>query len=444
MNTVMSAAARAHAVGREATVRQTHRQLLFRRHPDSRLHLTRLDPAHALLRTHFPHSWQRLLHARALLDAVAVLDLPPAVRTDQQHLEQIAPLLRSAAQELDRCAVAERNQSARLAAERLSAYVSSGRWPSGATASDLDTTQPWVYVGPAPAAAGLADEEPYAPEPRTALCLLVAAPETGLQSEVDAASVLLDDLRRAAGGILGGDAATHLDRQLPVAVADLLLAGGVPHSGHWDLCPLQPPYPVALFANVRRHRLRAVAPERTDEQRESALGRSLRRSVGHVAAHHWRRASLAGAGAAAPGLKSFERLAFEEAYALLLSLMAATATGAAGPMDPTDLMVEFLEEVSAHAELPDQHTADTAAALVVLGRLRQGHSAWGRPPAREAVAAARPALEELVRLVHAALWEADSFALAAVRAAYAAGVQHQARSALPAAQPPVEFGWTFG
>ncbi|GAA3293641.1 hypothetical protein GCM10020295_16070 [Streptomyces cinereospinus] len=252
----------------------------------------------------------------------------------------------------------------------------------------------------------------------------------------------LDELRRAAGGVLGEDAADRADGRPGFAVADLLLAGGVTLSGHWDLTPLRPPGPVVLFANVRRHRLRqalASAPERSAEDLDTSLRRSLRRSVAQVAAHGWRRASLAGAGAPAPGLKSFERAGFEEAYAVLLGVLAAAES--TGTPDP---LRDIVEELTPYTELPHQDAADTAAALLVIGRLRQGHSAWSRPLTPEAVAAARPALESLVRSLHAALWEADVFALAEVRAAFAAGVQHRARSAVQEPLPPVEFGWTFG
>ncbi|MFD4374467.1 hypothetical protein [Streptomyces sp. NPDC058486] len=443
MNPVMSPAARAHAISREAPVRQSHRQLLFWQHDEPQLRPTRLDPAHALLRGRFPKSWQRLIRVRALLDAATVLDLPPTLVPDREHFEQLAPLLRAAARELDRCADEDDVPSARLASTWLSEYAGSGRWQPVTTPSGLDTGRPWVYVGPDPAASGTTDAELSARHERVPLCLIVAAPHDALQAEAEDASAGLDGLRRAAGEVLGGDVAGQEDPPPRVAAADLLLAGGVTLSGHWDLTPLASPYPATtVFVNTRRHRLDlapAGAAERSADAVEASLARSVRRSVGHVAAHHWRRASAQGTGEPAPGLQSFERLAFEEAYAALLPALAAhAATGASEPLRET------VEELAPYAGLPRQDAADTAAALLVIGRLRQGSSAWDRPLDLDAVAAVRPSLDALVRSLHAALWETDTFALAEVRATFAAGVRHQARTVTQDPRPPVEFVWTFG
>lgn len=442
MNTVMSATARAHRIGRESPVRQAHRGLVFWHHDEPRLHLARLDPAHALLRTHFPHSWRHLVRVRALLDAAAVLDLPAAMLPDEQHFEQAAPLLRAAARELSEVAEKEQNTSARLAADRLTAYTGSGRWqPAGAEPAGVGTDGPWVHVGPAPALSGTVGEDLPAEPGRVPLCLLVAAPHGELQAEADALAARTDDLRGAAGEVLGEAVVDLAEGDPGIAVADLLLAGGVTPSGHGDLTPL-PSGPVALFANVRRHRLRrafASTPERSADDLDASVRRSLRRSVAHLAAHRWRRASLPGAGASASGLKGFEYAAFEEAYAVLLGTLAVA--GAAGT---SDALCDFVDELTPYTELPRQEAADTAAALLVIGRLRQSHSAWSRPLTLESVAAARPALHSLVGSVHAALWEADVFALAEVRAAFAAGVRHRARVVAQESQPPEELGWTFG
>ncbi|MFG3155537.1 hypothetical protein ACGF7W_26245 [Streptomyces sp. NPDC048219] len=444
MNPAMSPVARAHDIGKESPVRRAHRQLLVWQHDESQLRLTRLDPAHALLRSRFPKAWQRLIRVQALLDATTVLDLPATLVPDGQHIDHIAPLLRAAAQELAHCADEEDAPSAHLAAAWLAAYASSGQWQPVTPPPGLDTGRPWVYAGPGPAAAGMEDAGLSGRHARIPLCLIVAAPHAELQAEADDATARLDDLRRAAESVLGDEvvALAPESGRPGIAAADLLLAGGTTLSGHWDLTPLASPYPTAVFVNVRRHRVRQVlagATEHPSGTVEALLGRSLRRSIGHVAAHHWRRASVPGDGEPAPGLKSFERLAFEEAYAVLLpSLAAHVSTGTSEPLR------EAVEELTPYAGLPCQHAADTAAALLVIGRLRQGSSAWDRPLDLEPAAGLRPVLETLVRSLHAALWEADAFALAEVRAAFASGARHQARRAAQDPRPPVEFGWTFG
>lgn len=438
----LSPAARAHDISRESAARRANRQPVFWQQDEPRLHIARLDPAYALLRTHFPRSWQRLVRVQALMNATTVLDLPPVMLSDRQYLDQAAPLLRAAAQELGTIADEEHNSSARLAADQLSAYADTGRWPHGETSPAHTPGAPWLYVGPAPATLGAPAEELSERDARIPLCLLVAAPHRELEAETDDARTRLDALGRAAAGILGEEVVSLQDEAPAVAVADLLLSGGVTLSSHWDLLPPRPPHPVTIFANVRRHRLRqayAAVPEPPAEDLDVSLGRSLRRSVGHIAAHHWRRPSFYGSGEPAPGLKAFELHAFEEAYAALISVLAAAS--AAGTTDP---LRGFVAELLPYAALPHQEAADTAAALLVVGGLRQSSSAQRSPLTLHSVTSARPSLEALVRSLYAALWEADAFALAKVRGTYAAGVQYQSRLAAQSPEPPVELGWTFG
>ncbi|MER7566849.1 hypothetical protein ABTZ93_28370 [Streptomyces sp. NPDC097941] len=441
----MSPAARAHDISRELPVRRARHQPVFWHHAEPRLQIAQLDPAHARLRFHFPRTWKRLLRVQALLNAVTVLDLPVTVLTDQQYFDQAAPLLRTVGQELSRIADEEQNASVRLAADQLSSYTESGRWPFAGPAPADAPGEPWIYVGPAPAVFSTTGEALSERHLRLPLCLMVAAPHDELQAELAHARARLGTLRHAAASILDEDVAAFGQHDPDIAVADLLLAGGVMLSGHGDLLPPLPPRPVTVFANVRRHWLRqalASAPEQAPDDIEVSLRRSLRRSVGHLAAHQWRRTALPGDSEPAPGLKSFEYHGFEEAYASLISVLAATHCATAS--ESSEPLRDFVAELLPYAGLPHQAAADTVAALLILGRLQQSSSTRRSPLNLQSVVAARPAFEALVRYLHAALWGGDMFSLAQVRGAFAAGVQYQSRLTAQSPEPPVELGWTFG
>ncbi|GAA2429025.1 hypothetical protein [Streptomyces macrosporus] len=436
-------------------LRQTIGQLPFWHREEPLLAVTRLDPEYAELRRHFPETWQYLVRAKTLFDGITALDVPAITGDDPDHFERTSFLLTAASDVLLRFAEAEEAasaravvQHARAAAERLSIYAHTREWKT-ATLFEPRPEEPWLYCGPISTWAMRDAGSPVA--------LLVAVPRADLQTEVDEITARIGELRTEAARVLGGEVKSVQKVNPTMQVTDLLLAGGESVSGHKNFAHFFPleaagatvlgPEFTVVFANVHRERLGRCSLEllksvggTVDETRlDAALRMSLRWFRCHDLGHFWRRASVPAEGEPAEGINHFERMALEEAYADTLGLLTAEAVGADGDLDTA-----FTAELIRYLSRRYHHFADTSAALLTLGWIRQYAAETDFPARGGFLRQARPALEDLARTLHGVLWDADASELGRLRAALARGTEYLDSISGHFRSLPTDLSYTFG
>lgn len=417
--------------------------------------VARLDPEYAELRRHFPDTWRHLVRVKTLFDSMSALDVPQAVRSEEQYREQVSPLLHTAARLLLLFAEEEKGATTgaavahtRAAAERLSHYADTGSWTL-LTLFEPQPGEPWLYCGPIGTWA--------VRDARSPLSLLVAVPCASLQAEVDTVSGRIDELRTEAAHVLGGDIKSIQQIHPTMQVTDLLLAGGETVSGHKNFAHFFPLEAVAstvegpeftvIFANVHRERLRRCSLELLKEVWETGaearldevLRMSLRWFRCHDLGHFWRRTSVPGQGTAAAGLSQFERSSLEEAYADTLGLLSAEALGQHSALDAA-----FAAEMIRYLSRRYSQFADSTAAILTLGWLRWYAATADFPTTGVFLKEARPALEDLARTLHRVLWDAESADVGKLRAAVARGLEYCESLSGSFRSLPTDLSYTFG
>lgn len=395
----------------------------------------RVDPGYAALRAAFPASWAGLVEVKSLLDCYAMVDAgaaPPGDGRDGVRLElarRVAGALWSVAETeraAGRTALAE---TISTSAELFALYAATGEWkPFIVEPPTAD--EPWFYCG-----------RLSTWSPRTArdpLSLLVVVPDAGRQrviTDFDAAFTAVTDI---AGRALGAPARL-CDEKPDMHLGELVLAGGESAFGHKNFAhffPLETPGGSVLgrdftvvFGNVFEERIRRCSLPLLGTAAPVA-GHAPARLVdsllvwfrGHDLGHFWRRADRPDTGAAVrEELGPFMAMALEETYADSHGILAAAELA-----DRDDFGVGFCAEHIRYLSRRESDFADSVAATLELGWLAQrgitlpaSSGAW--------LDGARPAVEELIRTIHAVLWEGDRGGIDPLFDAIAAGRRAAAR-----------------
>ncbi|SDC22623.1 hypothetical protein [Actinokineospora iranica] len=415
----------------------------------------RVDPDHAGLRAAFPGSWRQLVEVKALLDCYAMVDSgmrhSESDSRDSVRLEfarRVAGLLWAVAdieRRADRPGLAE---TVADTAELFAMYAATGEWKPFVIEPPA-SGQPWFYCGRLSTWSPRSTSDP--------LSLLIVVPDDARQQVLSRADLAFDTMHAAAAQALGGPAELA-DEKPDMHVGQLVLAGGESAFGHKNFAhffPLETPGASVLgtdftvvFDNVFQERvsqcslplLRKVLGQDSGlaEHSPTALVDSLLVWFrGHDLGHFWRRGARVEDTGVREELGPFLGMALEETYADCHGLLAAAEL-----VDHTTLGVAFCAEQIRYLSRRESDFADSVAATLELGWLaRRGITV---PSASGAwVAEALPALAELVRVLHATLWEGDRSGLDEIYAAISAGREAAARFESDLDCYPTDLSYVF-
>jgi hypothetical protein len=431
----------------------TSSQRPFWHRADPLVAVTRIDPGHALLRHHFPGSWQSLVRLKALIDAISSLDVPAATPRDM-YQRRIAPLLTAAAQELATFALSDDSLQggaarahARFAADRFQAFSRTGEWRP-IVLRPPEPEAPWLYCGPLNTWAMRTA--------RTPLSFLLAVPRPDLQPEPDLIDASVGAVQAAIGAAAGGTPWSIQGIRPAMHITDLLLAGGDSPVGHKHFAhffPLESPCSsvdgpefTVVFSNIHASRLRLCSTEllrryapgqyRPDEE---VLRASLAWFRGHDLAHFWRLTPDAAEQSSPDSpLTAFERMTLEETYADVLGLVSAASLGQHAALGEA-----FAAELLRYLSRESSYFADSSAAALAIGWLRMngvtqdvGTAAW--------LDAALPVIGPLGQIIHGTLWQDRDDELAALREAFQAGREFGASLGGLYASVPTDLEYVFG
>ncbi len=272
-------------------------------------------------------------------------------------------------------------------------------------------------------------------------------------TDTDAAFATVTDL---AGRALGGPARL-CDEKPDMHIGELVLVGGESAFGHKNFAhffPLETPGGSVLgrdftvvFGNVFEERVgRCSVPllraALGNEPARHAPGRLVDSLLvwfrGHDFGHFWRRADRPDTGAAVrEELGPFMAMALEETYADCHGVLTAAALS-----DRDDFGVAFCAEHIRYLSRRASDFADSVAATLELGWLGErgitlpaGSKAW--------LAQAEPAIAELIRTIHAVLWEGDRAGIDPLFDAIGAGQRAAARFEGSLASHPTDLSYVF-
>ncbi|MFT7836771.1 hypothetical protein Q5530_11535 [Saccharothrix sp. BKS2] len=411
----------------------------------------RVDPGYAALRAAFPVSWSGLVEVKSLLDCYAMVDsraTPSRDGRDGLRLElarRVAGTLWSVAEAERASGRAALAETISTSAELFALYSATGEWkPSIVEPPTAD--EPWFYCG-----------RLGTWSPRTArdpLSLLVVVPDPARQRVITDFDARFGAVTDIAGRALGAEARL-CDEKPDMHLGELVLAGGESAFGHKNFAhffPLETPGNSVLgreftvvFGNVFQERVRrcslpllGTATPVANHSPAQLVDSLLVWFRGHDLGHFWRRADRQDTGAAVrEELGPFLAMALEETYADSHGILVAAELA-----DRDEFGVGFCAEHIRYLSRRTSDFADSVAATLELGWLTDrgitlpaNSGAW--------LDRARPAVEELVRTVHAVLWEGDRDGLDPLFDAIAAGRRAAAPFEDALAGRPTDLSYVF-